>query len=415
MRRAAQEQQMPILTHLLRPVIRASFWVNLIGKGYPAPRHKFRWCTERLKIKPTNAFIQDVVSEHGEVILLLGVRRAESSTRASSIDRRTERSRRAGLTAHVHLANCLVYAPIKDWSNDDVWVFLMRRRNPWGHGNKDLLAMYRGASEDNECPLVVDTSTPSCGSSRFGCWVCTLVDQDKSMAAMIQNDTEKEWMLPLLELRNELDFRSGEARARDRERRDFRRLSGHLTHYTDQDGNVQLVPGPYSQRSRENWLRRLLRVQRLLRDRTDCPGYVRDIELIGMDELQEIRRVWVTEKHEIEDLVPRIYEQEIGEVYSGAPIDEDLVFGDKALAVLHELCQHNELRYEMARNLLDIERRFRTMGSRRGLFGELEKAVKRSFYDDKEDARTRVRQRARVKQLRFVSMDGEEVNREGAE
>ena len=65
--------------------------------------------------------------------------------------------------------------------------------------------MYQGASEGGECPLVVDTSTPSCGDSRFGCWVCTLVEKDKSMHAMIQNDAEKEWMLPLLELRNELD------------------------------------------------------------------------------------------------------------------------------------------------------------------------------------------------------------------
>ena len=66
--------------------------------------------------------------------------------------------------------------------------------------------MYQGASPDGECPLVVDASTPSCGDSRFGCWVCTLVDKDKSMSAMIQNDEEKEWMLPLLELRNDLDL-----------------------------------------------------------------------------------------------------------------------------------------------------------------------------------------------------------------
>src|SRR5690606_158605 len=113
------------------------------------------------------------------------------------------------------LANTLVCTPIVDWSNDDVWTFLMRFSNPWGHSNKELMALYRGATEDNECPIVVDTSTPSCGNSRFGCWVCTLVDQDKSMAAMIQNDHEKEWMLPLLELRNELDFRTPEARDRD--------------------------------------------------------------------------------------------------------------------------------------------------------------------------------------------------------
>src|SRR5690606_39976587 len=76
----------------------------------------------------------------------------------------------------------------RDWSsdvcssglNDDVWTFLMRAKNPWGQSNKDLLALYRGATDDNECPIVVDTSTPSCGNSRFGCWVFTLVDLDRS-------------------------------------------------------------------------------------------------------------------------------------------------------------------------------------------------------------------------------------------
>ena len=73
-----------------------------------------------------------------------------------------------------------------------------------GHSNKDLLAMYSGASADGECPLVIDSSTPSCGNSRFGCWVCTMVTEDKSMAAMIQNDEEKAWMLPMLEFRMKL-------------------------------------------------------------------------------------------------------------------------------------------------------------------------------------------------------------------
>lgn len=81
----------------------------------------------------------------------------------------------------------------------------MQKPNPWGYNNHDLLSMYQGASEDGECPLVVDSTTPSCGSSRFGCWTCTLVEQDKSMTAMIRNDDEKEWMTPLLELRDKLD------------------------------------------------------------------------------------------------------------------------------------------------------------------------------------------------------------------
>ena len=105
-------------------------------------------------------------------------------------------------------------------TTEDVWLFLMQLKNPWGYRNKDLLTMYQGASADGECPLVVDTTTPSCGSSRFGCWVCTLVDKDKSMSAMVQNDEEKFWMRPLLEFRDKFAVSDG------RSQRDFRRMLG---------------------------------------------------------------------------------------------------------------------------------------------------------------------------------------------
>ena len=75
-------------------------------------------------------------------------------------------------------------------------------------------------TDGGECPLVVDHQ-PSCGDSRFGCWVCTLVKQDKSMSAMVQNDLEKSWMEPLLQLRNDLT-------EKDHSKRDFRRLKGFV-------------------------------------------------------------------------------------------------------------------------------------------------------------------------------------------
>src|SRR3984957_1692003 len=203
MQEAAKEKELPFIPHRLTPALQDSFWVNLIGKGYPAPRPKFRWCTERLKIKPSNTFISNVVRENGEAILVLGTRKAESQARARVMDRLEKKRLRDGLSPNASLPNSLVYSPIENWSNDDVWMFLMQIPNPWGYRNKDLLTMYQGASADGECPLVVDSTTPSCGDSRFGCWVCTLVERDKSMTAMIQNDEEKEWMLPLLELRNE--------------------------------------------------------------------------------------------------------------------------------------------------------------------------------------------------------------------
>jgi len=180
---AAEKQGIPVKPDRLTPKIEESFWVNLIGRGYPAPRHKFRWCTERLKIKPSNRFILGVVKESGEAILVLGTRKAESSRRAANMEKHEKGRVRDRLSPNAGLPGTLVYTPIEDWTNDDVWMFLTQCKNPWGYNNADLLGMYAGASADGECPLVVDTSTPSCGDSRFGCWVCTLVEKDKSMSA----------------------------------------------------------------------------------------------------------------------------------------------------------------------------------------------------------------------------------------
>ena len=56
--RRANEVGLPISPHKLTPKAEESYWVNLIGRGYPAPRPKFRWCTERMKIKPANKFVR---------------------------------------------------------------------------------------------------------------------------------------------------------------------------------------------------------------------------------------------------------------------------------------------------------------------------------------------------------------------
>ncbi|WP_231367850.1 MULTISPECIES: DNA phosphorothioation system sulfurtransferase DndC [unclassified Thioalkalivibrio] len=381
----SDEAHLPFVAHRLTPPAGDSFWVNLIGRGYPAPRPKFRWCTERLKINPSNHFIRETVRENGEAVLVLGTRKSESVARGRTMARHAEGAVRDRLTVNGSLPNSLVYTPIEDWTSDDVWAFLMLIPNPWGIDNAELMGMYRGATADGECPLVVDTSTPSCGNSRFGCWVCTLVDEDKSMGAMIRNDEEKSWMQPLLDLRNEFDFRSEQNRKRDRSRRDFRRIGGHLTYYTDAGGDGQLVPGPYKQEAREYWLRRLLETQQWIR--TNGPDYVRELELITNDELHEIRRMWIVDKHEVEDRLPEIYENVLGEPYPGPPIEENLVFDRETLALLRETCgEENPLHYEMLRTLLEQERRYRTMARRKGLFETLEKTITKCYFQDEADA-----------------------------
>lgn len=374
----AKKRKIPISSHRLIPPVHNTFWVNLIGKGYPAPRPKFRWCTERLKINPATDFIRNVVQSHGEAILILGTRKAESIARAKVMEKFEKQRVRDFLSPNGSLPNSYIYTPIENWSNDDVWLFLMQMENPWGYNNKDLLSMYQGASSDGECPLVVDSSTPSCGDSRFGCWVCTLVDKDRSMQAMIQNDEEKEWMLPLLKLRNELDL------ADDRHLRDFRRMNGNVQLFHDRP-----IPGPYTQEARQNWLKRVLETQKYVR--YSGPDTAKDIELITIAELEEIRRIWVLDKHEIEDNLPLIYEDAMGESYPGKELEDNKPFGKKEIALLREICKEDSLQFELLRELLSIEKRNQSALRRRSIFQDIEKAFMRSGYNNPEDAISRIR------------------------
>lgn len=378
MQESIDEQQLPIYPHRLTPAVQDRFWVNLVGRGYPAPRPKFRWCTSRLKISPSNRFITDIVQKNGEAILVLGTRKAESSVRKANMDKR-EKSTREFLSenADPSLDRTWVYTPIANWTNDDVWEYLVTYPNPWGYDNNNLLGMYRGATQDNECPLVVDSSTPSCGDSRFGCYVCTMVEQDKSMAAMIQNDDEKRWMKPLLDLRNI------HLSTNDRPHRDFRRMNGTLTVYKE-----RLVHGPYKQIFRENLLKEILKAQIQVRELG--PPEVKDIELLSIEDLEEIRRIWVMEKHEIEDTLPGIYEEATGEPYPVKNLDENQIFKPDDMELLKDICletgDEENIHYQLARELLHLEQQHRTMARRAGLYDTIDKALERGAFGNSAEA-----------------------------
>jgi DNA sulfur modification protein DndC len=354
---AAKQQKMPVEPHLLHPSVQETFWVCLIGRGYPAPRNGFRWCTDRMKIQPVNHFIREMVRSHGETIVVLGTRKAESSKRAATMKRHEAGRVRERLSPNSRLINSLIYTPVEDWRDDEVWLYLMQYPNPWGGDNKDLFTMYRGATADNECPLVVDTSTPSCGDSRFGCWVCTMVSQDKSMEAMIQNDEEKEWMQPLLDIRNELDIPD------DHPKRDFRRIYGRVELFErnmgDDTTSVEPIPGPYTKFWREHWLRRVLEAQTHIRK--TAPLEMRDITLITPEELSEIRRIWLEEKHEFDDSLPRIYEEVTGEPFEDSrPAAERKLLGSDEWTVIEEICSEDKMHLELMAKLLDTERQYYT-------------------------------------------------------
>lgn len=378
MTKAAKEQKLPFRPVRLIPDYNDTFWVNLIGRGYPFPRQKYRWCTDRMKIKPVNNFIKSKIAEHGEIILVLGTRKQESSRRARTMTNLEKKRVRELLSPNPTLANELVFSPLESWSNDDVWIFLLQYANPWGYSNTELLTLYRGATADNECPLMVDKDLPSCGKSRFGCWVCTMVEKDKSMEAMIANDEEKEWMTPLLEFRNQFGDESG-----DRERRSFRRMNGSIS-----GNHGKLFHGPYKKEVREAWLEKLLAIQKDINE--NGPNEYRDLQLIQIEELRAIRRIWVFDKHEFDDAVPRIYERVMGKMFDDPDWIHSESFGKAEWDMLASVCKEafgdEELAFEMMYSLIDIESQAVGINNRKGILDDLESAVRKTFYQNEEDA-----------------------------
>ncbi|MDH5645316.1 MAG: DNA phosphorothioation system sulfurtransferase DndC, partial [Candidatus Heimdallarchaeota archaeon] len=232
------------------PAQNDTFWVNLIGRGYPAPTNLFRWCTDRMKIRPANKFIIDTASEFGEVIVVLGVRKQESMTRAQimSLHKKPE----SLLSTHSSIPAAYVYTPIEDFTTDDIWSYLREEQSPVGFDNNELFKMYKDAT--GECPLVIDKSTPSCGNSRFGCWTCTVVKEDKSLNAQINSG--QQWLKPMLEFRNFLAM-TQEVENRDKYR-SHKRRNGKVTKLT-KNGEGHYVPGPYEPWFRKELLEKLLK------------------------------------------------------------------------------------------------------------------------------------------------------------
>ena len=204
-------------------------------------------------------------------------------------------------------------------------------------------------------------------------------------------------MQPLLDIRNEL----AEA---GRETRDFRRMHGKVSLY-----NGQNVPGPYHQEARAHWLRKVLEAQTWVREHG--PEDVRDIELITLPELHEIRRIWVHDKHEHEDYLPDLYEEATGECFSGPDNLGHFPFSRESLRELEEECE-SELQYELLRELISVEHQTRTMASRRGIWGSFDKAFERSGWESPEEAITNVKIMSRG---RAVAEEGEWLDYEDLE
>ena len=277
-----EDRGLPVEVVELTPDPEQTFWSNLIGRGYPTPVREFRWCTDRMKIRPATTFIEERSEIFGDppvVHFLLGTRFDESAARKGTMDAHTRMD--SDLHAHGTIPTASTIRPIEDWSTNDVWNYLLKldwangMPNPFADINQDLSMLYNDAA-GGECPVIHDPSQQTCAGSRFGCWTCTVVSEDKSLNQMIASEKDTYDVVKLAKL----------AQFRDK-LRDERNVTKNRVHGRNRRG-VTLVKrdgsvgtGPYTMEYR----------QKLLTSLTDLQEEV-EMELISENEINIIKQIW---------------------------------------------------------------------------------------------------------------------------
>lgn len=330
-------KELRIQSDIIYPKVEDTFWCKVIGLGYPTPEPPgFRWCTDRLKIQPMNAYTYETIKNNGEVILLLGVRKAESTYRANNIRAREIEGKL--LVPHNDIKNAYIYNPLTEIPNEEVWKFLLKGDglSPWGSDNKYLFSLYQGENLGEEQSVIGEIDKekiPVTGNSRFGCWICTMVKEDKSLQTFI--DRGETWLIPLRNFRNWLMGLRSDPNARE-----YKRRNGSV--YRKPDGTIG--QGPFTLETRKEMLRRLLQLE-------EETGF----SLITIDELKQIDLLWDHEGDLSRRSLVNIYFSVKGKQL---PWDEYKlpVFPDDIIAEIQRLCEENDVEFELiAKLIIEIE------------------------------------------------------------
>ena len=332
---AAQRDGLPIKSTMVTPPPNNSFWANVIGRGFPTPRMNgtFRWCTDRLKINPSADYIREIIKNEGqEVVVLLGVRKAESNARKRRIEGRELANRL--LNRHETIQDAYVYNPIVELTTEDVWDVLLDLdggKTPWGSNNNELVSLYADA-DSGECPFAgiqAGGQTQSCGNSRFGCWVCTVVKEDKSLNGFIKSGHRE--LIPLAKFRTWLmSIRD------DEDKREKKRRNG--TVYETRTGEMGY--GPFTWEARQLILKELLKTQEEM-------GY----ELITVEELKAIDEIWDAELDLSRRTLVELYEKLTGKKLPWYNYKQPLIDAE-TVEELERLAKINDVPFDLVRNMI---------------------------------------------------------------
>lgn len=244
---AVRELHPRVNTHVAKPNPEESFWVNLIGKGYPPPHNRFRWCTKRLKVQPMDRLVRSL---EGRAVIVTGVRFGESDVRDARMLLSCSRGGECGQGVWFEESRRLgagYLAPIAFWRECQVWDFVNFVAPSLGYPTEALEEIYGGRD------------------TRFGCWICTVVRQDKAMEKVVSTPQGSRYY-PLAEFRSWLkEFAS---------RRENRVLRPNG------------VPGRLSLGARKRILERLMKVQAET-----------GLQLLTWEEEQLITKYWRSKRY----------------------------------------------------------------------------------------------------------------------
>ncbi|MBL3657733.1 phosphoadenosine phosphosulfate reductase domain-containing protein [Fulvivirga sediminis] len=169
---------LPIKYKIAVPKLDDRFFVKVIGRGYPTPTNIFRWCTDKMRINP----VKQIIDVHPKATVLLGIRNGESKQRDRTI---SKHSKSEYYLSQSGSKRNQIFSPIINHSIKDIWSTLKFNNFPKSIDSQKLGELYKDAG--SECPVYRELPGKSCGSSRFGCWTCTVVRKDKSISKMIEN------------------------------------------------------------------------------------------------------------------------------------------------------------------------------------------------------------------------------------
>ncbi len=335
----AERDCLPLDVKLLRPKITDTYWVNLIGRGYPAPNKWFRWCTSRLKIEPMNNYVYENIKQNGEVLILLGTRKAESTNRKKSLEKHEIDGTK--LRKHGSIKGAFVYAPLEDATTEEVWNYLKHSMPGWGVSNEELIKLYAGERQD--ISFIMNSNAPPSGTSRFGCWTCTVVDKDHAIQCLIDEGHDE--YRPLQAFRNKLKIIRDSPDYREAYRKNQRLDKIYDEFYAVKTlGEVRTgkeALGPFKMSVRHELLAELLKIQ------AELKKVEPRAELITPEEINAIKLAWIYDG-DYSDSTDEIVQQ-----YGGKTGIDSLI--DRLLIV--------------ERDMSDISRKT-------GIYGKLEKAIR---------------------------------------